>query len=209
MIPCTPFWLWIRFSVSSTSACKRRHKSIPGYSCFLPPTKALRKCGSKQSCTGMIKQTLPTLVCTAKCLYFGATFSAWPFQLFSICISSSLICDYCPGIPLSSPPQASCWRLAGESCRLPQFRCQTKIIFENVHGIYEKSRKKIHCGCQMTFPFIKWMPKAITNKRREGENHERTLFVYNSDLCWDGRKAVTTANTLQLKKEKCKCRPRQ
>lgn len=105
-----------------------------------------------------------------------------------------------PSLLLPKPPAEGLQLEA--AVRLLQFRCQTKIIFEKLHGIYEKSRERIHCGCKMTFPFIKWMPKAITNKITEGKNNEWTLFVYNSDLCWDGHKAVTTANNLQFKKGK-------
>lgn len=105
-----------------------------------------------------------------------------------------------PSLLLPKPPAEGLQLEA--AVRLLQFRCQTKIIFEKLHGIYEKCRERIHCGCKMTFPFTKWMPKAITNTMSEGKNNEWTLFVYNSDLCWDGHKAVTTANNLQLKKGK-------
>lgn len=65
-----------------------------------------------------LKQILHTPFCTAKCLYFGTTFSAWPFQLFSICLHSSLICDYnlvetwnspliFPSLLLPNPPTTS------------------------------------------------------------------------------------------------------
>lgn len=116
MIPCTPFWLWIRFSVSSTSAL------------FVQPS-----------------------VCTLvpPFLYDLSSYFPSAFFLHSFMI---IILEF-PSLLLPKSPAEGLQ--LGAAVRLLQFRCQTKIIFENVHGIYEKSRKKIHYGCNMTFPFIK------------------------------------------------------
>lgn len=105
--------------------------------------------------------------------------------------------------PLSSSPslllKACSWKLQAD-CYNSGVKQKSSLKMDM--EFMKKVGKRIHCGCKMTFPFSKWMPKAITNKRSERKNNERTLFVCNSDLCWDGCKAVTTANNLQLKKGK-------
>lgn len=96
----------------------------------------------------MIKKPLPTLVYRAKCLYLGATFSAGPFQLFSICLLHSfvIIILELPSLLLPKPPAE---RLQLEAAvRLLQFRCQTKIVLKMDMEFMKKVGKRYIVGAR-------------------------------------------------------------
>lgn len=93
MIPCTPFWLWIRFSVSSTSACKQKKPKSIDDSCCLPSTKALESCVQEQSCTKMIQAdfTYTALRSDMSVLWYHLLCTTFSLVFH---LRSSLICDY-------------------------------------------------------------------------------------------------------------------
>lgn len=63
-----------------------------------------------------------------------------------------------PSLLLPTPPAEGLQLEA--AVRLLQFRCQTKITFENVRRIYEKSREKIRLWVQDDLPFYQMNAKS-------------------------------------------------